>query len=59
MVSTKKPLHPLGENTKHKTQNTKHKTQNTKHKRQKTKDKRQKTKDNHIPFIHNQTLLHL
>jgi len=31
MISTKKPLHPLGENTK----------------------------DNHIPFIHNQTLLHL
>jgi hypothetical protein len=27
MISTKKPLHPLGENTKHKTQNTKHKTQ--------------------------------
>ncbi|SSC09557.1 hypothetical protein BPUTEOSOX_1502, partial [thiotrophic endosymbiont of Bathymodiolus puteoserpentis (Logatchev)] len=31
MISTKKPLHPLGENTK----------------------------DNHIPFIHNQTLLRL
>ena len=27
MVSTKKPLHPLGENTKHKTQKTKDKRQ--------------------------------